>query len=114
MKAQSPFFIKPIVLMITGALESKWLNPNFTTHFDFLESQIATSPNNGEYLCGSQLTGADILMSFPLGAAKGRSGFSKEKYPKLWAYVERIEALDGFKKAVQKIIDVEGSYDPTL
>lgn len=114
MKAQSPFFIKPVVLLITGAVESKFLNPNLKLHFDFLESQIATSPNGGQYLCGTQLTGADILMSFPLGAAKGRSGFSKEKHPKLWAYVDRMEALDGYKKAVQKIVDVEGSYDPAL
>lgn len=114
MKAQSPFFIKPVVLMITGAVERKFLNPNLKLHFDFLESQIATSPNGGQYLCGTQLTGADILMSFPLGAAKGRSGFSKEKHPKLWAYFDRMEALDGYKKAVQKIVDVEGSYDPSL
>lgn len=53
-------------------------------------------------------------MSFPLGAAKGRSSFTKEKYPALWDYVGRIEAMDGFKRAVQKIIDVEGSYDPSL
>ena len=113
-KKQSPFFIKPIVLMITGGVESKFLNPELDKNFDFLESQISTSPDNGEYLCGPQLTGADILMSFPLGAAKGRSSFSKEKHPKLWAYVDRIEALEGYKKAVQKIIEVDGSYDPTL
>ena len=114
MKTQSPFFIKPIVSMITGAVETKFLQPTLKTHFDFLESQIATSPENGEYLCGPRLTGADILMSFPMGAAKGRSTFSKENYPKLWAYVDRLEALDGYKKAVQKIIDIEGSYDPSL
>ena len=100
--------------MITSAVESKFLYPTLTTHFDFLESQLATSPENGEYLCGPRLTGADILMSFPLGAAKGRSPFTKESHPKLWAYVDRLEAFDGYKKAVQKIIDIEGSYDPTL
>ena len=100
--------------MMTAAVESKFLNPNLKTHFDFLESQIATSPNNGQYLCGAELTAADVAMSFPLGAAKGRSTFSKEYHPKLWAYVAKIEALDGFKKAVQKIVEVEGSYDPSL
>ncbi len=100
--------------MMTGAVESKFLNPNLKMHFDFLESQIASSPNNGKYLCGTELTGADILMSFPLGAAKGRSAFSKENHPKLWAYADRIEALDGFRKAVQKIVEVEGSYSSSL
>lgn len=54
--------------MITGAIETKFLTPNLKTQFDFLESQLATSPDEGGYLCGAELTGADIMMSFPLGA----------------------------------------------
>ena len=103
-----------MVLLVTGAVESKFLHVELNKHFDFLESQIASSPNNGEYLCGTQLTAADIFMSFPISAAKGRSSFSKERHPKLWAYVERIQELEGYKKAVQKIIDVEGHFDPSL
>lgn len=110
----SPFFIRPLASVITGVIESNYLAPNFETQFAFLESQIATSPDNGEYLCGRELTAADIFMSFPLGAAKGRAGFSKEKHPKLWAYVDRLEATEGSKRAVQKIIDIEGSYDSSL
>ena len=72
--------------MITGLIESSFLEPNYKTHFDFLESQIATSPDGGEYLCGTELSGADIIMSFPLGSARARiSGFTQEKHPKLWA-----------------------------
>ena len=91
-----------------------FLNQEFRTQFSFLESQIKSAPNGGGFLCGSKLTGADMLMSFPLGAAKGRSGFTQEKYPALWAYVDRLQATEGFKSAAQKIIDVEGSYDPSL
>ena len=94
-------------------IDSLFLAPNFKTHFEFLESQIATSPGDGEYLCGKSLTGADILMSFPLIAGKGRSGFTQENFPKLWAYVEKLERSDGYKRAVQKIIEVEGEYDPS-
>ena len=91
-----------------------FLSPNFKTHFEFLESQISTSPDGGDFLCGKNLTGADIMMSFPLEAGRGRAGFTKEKHPKLWAYVDRLQGREAYKKAVQKIIDVEGSYDPTL
>lgn len=62
-----PFFLRPLALLITGAVETKYLQPNLKTQFDFLESQLATSPDNGQYLCGATLTGADIMMSFPLG-----------------------------------------------
>ena len=113
-KTSVPFFIKPIANAITGGIETKYLAPNFKTNFDFLESQMATSPNNGKYLCGSELSGADIVMSFPLSAAKGRAGFTEQKYPKLWAYVDRLEGMGSHERAVQKIIEIDGSYDPTL
>ncbi|KAI9880239.1 MAG: hypothetical protein M1830_004583 [Pleopsidium flavum] len=106
-----PFFIKPITGMIAGKLDSMFVQPNFKTNFSFLESQLASSPNSGEYLCGKELTGADILMSFPLGAARERAGLSVDKYPKLCAYIDRLQARDAYKRAVQKIIDVEGEYN---
>ncbi|MCJ1284827.1 hypothetical protein MMC26_004164 [Xylographa opegraphella] len=113
-RSKAPFLIRPISNAIVNNIDSLFLTPNFKSNWDFLEGQLATSPNDGKYLCGKYITGADILMSFPLGAAKGRAGVTKEKYPLLWAYVERLEAGDSFKRAVQKIIDIEGSYDPTL
>lgn len=114
LRERSPFFIKPVTNMITGGFESAFLRPEVGRLLDFLESQIASSPNGGGYLCGHELTGADIIMSFPLNAARGRAGLSKERHPKLWAYIERLEAVDSFKRSVQKIIDTTGSYDPTL
>ncbi len=113
-KGSVPFFIKPISNTITGAIEKNFLEPNFKTNFGFLESQLASSPNGGKYLCGRELTGADFIMEFPLWSAKNRVGFTQKKYPLLWAYVERLEAIDSHKRAVQKIIQVEGSYHPNL
>ncbi|KAL8690922.1 MAG: hypothetical protein Q9218_003735, partial [Villophora microphyllina] len=113
-RTKSPFFIKPIANAIAGNIESMFLNPNLKTNLSFLEDQIKSAPDGGGFLCGSKLTGVDILMSFPLGAAKGRVGFTNAEYPALWDYVGRLEAMDGFKRAVQKIVDVEGSYDPSL
>ena len=62
-----PFFLRPLALLITGAVDSKYVRPNLKTHFDFLESQLATAPDGGGYLCGIDLTGADFMMSTPLG-----------------------------------------------
>lgn len=109
-----PFFIKPITGMIAGRIETMFLNQSYQTHFEFLESQMASSPNGGEYLCGNELTGADIIMSFPLEAAQSRAGLTADKYPKLCAYLDKIHERDAYKRAVQKIIDIEGSYNPTL
>ncbi|KAI9721204.1 MAG: hypothetical protein M1812_002365 [Candelaria pacifica] len=109
-----PFFIKPITGMIAGRIETMFLNRSFKTHFEFLESQIASSPNSGEFLCGKELTGADVLMSFPLEAGQSRAGLTADKYPKLCAYLDKIHERDAYKRAVQKIVDMEGSYNPNL
>ena len=53
-------------------------------------------------------------MSFPLLASTGRAGLTKQKYPNLWAYVERLESIESYKRAVQKIIEIEGTYDPLV
>ena len=109
-----PFFIKPVTNGVASKIQSGFLEPNFKTHFTFLEGQLKTSPDNGQYLCGSKLTGADILLSFPLIAGKGRSGLTKEAYPKLWAYVERLEAEPGYLNAVEKIKEIDGKFEATF
>ena len=105
-----PFFIRPITGMITSKVHESFLEPNFSTHFTFLNEQIQSSPNGGKYLCGEHLTGADILMSFPLVAAKQRAGLTEDKYPELFAYTERLENEAGYKRAVEKIVDIEGEF----
>ncbi|KAJ9638235.1 bifunctional glutathione transferase/peroxidase [Coniosporium apollinis] len=113
--APVPFFIKPITRGIVGKMNTAFLHPNFKTHLDFLEDQLATSPNGGEFLCGPELTGADIMMIFPLEAAQWRAGLTKEKYPRLAAYIERLQQREAFQRAIKKIEDVTGEkYTPSL
>ncbi|EKD13089.1 uncharacterized protein L3040_007172 [Drepanopeziza brunnea f. sp. 'multigermtubi'] len=112
--APVPFFIKPITGRIAGTVNSSFLDPNFQSTYEFLEGQIASSPDGGKYLCGPRLTGADILISFPLIAGRSRTGLTKEKFPKLSEYVDRMEAEPGYKKSVEKIIEIDGSFSATL
>ncbi|KAL1637928.1 bifunctional glutathione transferase/peroxidase [Neofusicoccum ribis] len=111
--APVPFFIKPITKTVAGRVEDAFLNPNFKTHLGFLEEQLATS--GGDYLTGKDITAADILMSYPLEAATLRAGMTKDKYPKLSAYVDRLHEREAFKKANAKIKEVTGhEYDPDI
>lgn len=110
--APVPFFIRPVTNGIASKITSSFIAPNLKTHFTFLEEQLATSPNGGEWLCGDKITGADFLMSFPLESSRVEVGLNEDKYPKLCAYVSRIHAREGYKKAIQKIIEIEGEYNP--
>lgn len=60
--APVPFFIKPITRSIATRVETMFLNAQYKTQFGFLEEQLKTSPDGGQYLCGKDLTAADILM----------------------------------------------------
>lgn len=96
---------------MAGKVRSGFLDQNFKTHYEFLESQLASAPEGGDYLCGPRLTGADIMLSFPLIAGQSRSGLTKEAYPKLHAYVSRLEAEPGYKKSVEKVVEIEGKFE---
>jgi glutathione S-transferase len=79
-----------------------------------LEEQLKTSPDNGGYLCGKELTAADILMSYPMEAGQGRSGMTKETNPLVWAYVDRLHGHESYKRSVKKIEEVEGTFKTKL
>lgn len=102
--------MRPITNAIANRIETMFLEPNFKTQYGFIEEQLATSPDDGEFLCGKELTGADIMMSFPLLAARGRSTMTKEKYPNIWAYLARIESRETYRVSIGRIIARVGTY----
>ncbi|KAJ7270098.1 glutathione S-transferase-like protein [Mycena haematopus] len=113
--APVPFFIRPITSQISGKINKGYFDPNFITHFNFLEEQLASAPNGGPYICGDKLTGADIMMSFPVltvtsGGNRGQTGMTKEAFPKLFAYAEVLQASESYKRAVEKVVALEGEY----
>lgn len=101
-----PFFIKPVTRAIGTRVEDQFLNRNFDTHFGFLESQLATSPNGGEWLCGKDITAADIMLSFPLIAGKAK--IDAAKFPKLTALVKRYEEHPGYLSSIKLIEEKTG------
>ena len=105
--APVPFFIKPIVRAIPARVETMFLNRNFETQFGFLESQLKSSPEGGKYICGKDLTAADIMLSFPLIAA-GRSKIPASAYPTLVEYKNLLEHNEVYQRSIKKIEEVTG------
>ena len=112
--APVPFFIRPLTNSIATRIETSYLKSEFELHYRFLEDQLASSPDGGDYLCGKEITGADILMSFPIEAGNSRSRIKQEQFPKVFAYVERLYQREAYKRATEKIIEVEGRFKMTL
>ena len=107
-----PFPIRPITAFVSNKFFTSFVIPHLNTDLAFLESQLESSPDGGEYLCGKYLTPADIILSFPLELVKTRIGNMDasvlEKYPKLWAYCDRLRSSEGYKRAEKRIEEVEG------
>jgi glutathione S-transferase len=66
-------------------------------HLDWLESELAGRP----WFAGDQFTAADVMMSFPLEAARHRAG-PDERRPHLVDWLERIHARPAYGAALKK------------
>lgn len=115
-----PFFIRPITRFIGNKIASFMVFPNAKRHFTLLERYLSTSPSDGRYLCGPDISGADIMLAYPLQAGAQLKAFDdmggtwengsfKDTFPKLHAYIKRIADEPGWKRALGKIQEIEGS-----
>ncbi|KAI1423579.1 putative glutathione S-transferase [Xylaria sp. FL1777] len=112
-----PFFLRPITSMVANQILSSFVLPNLKGLLAFLEKQLETS--GGDFLCGKNLTSADILLSYGLVSVKDRLeefgswpvGGPKKLYPKLFAYIARLESEPGYKKSFEKIKEIDSSLE---
>ena len=107
-KAPVPFFIKPITRGVAGKINSGFVDPEFKTHFQFLEDYLIKSPSNGEFFCGPNITGADMMMHLALEGATQRVPLSETSYPKLYEYMRRLQGRDAYKRAAERVSEASG------
>ena len=107
-KAPVPFFIKPITRGIAGKVNSSFVDPELKNHFDFLEDYLTNSPSKGDFFCGSNITGADIMIHFALEGATQRVPLSETNYPKLYEYMRRLQTRDAYKRAADRVSEASG------
>lgn len=66
-------------------------------HFDWLESELSERP----WFAGEEFSAADVMMSFPLEAARARGGLGPDR-PNLTDWLERIHARPAYAEALRK------------
>ena len=92
-----PFFAKPIAKGIAQKVKSTYIMPQIVQHLSYLEAELGKR----SWFAGPEFTGADIQVSFVLEAASARGGLG-EKYPKLFAFLERIHARPAYQRALER------------
>jgi len=82
---------------ILGRAAIKHVQPMLDTHLDFIEAQLGSRP----WFAGDRITAADIMMSFPLEAARvrGRLGSSR---PATSAWLDLIHTRPAYIAALEK------------
>ena len=95
--APMPFFIKPVARGISNKVMTLMVRPNLKRQLDFMESELGRS----RWFAGDALTGADIMMSFPLEAAAQRAGLDASR-PRLMAFLQRIHARPAYQLALKR------------
>lgn len=60
---------------ILGSFAAARGQPMIDVHLDYVEQELSTRP----WFAGAIFTPADIMMSFPLEAARARAGLEKER-----------------------------------
>ena len=96
-KAPMPFFVKPVAKGIAAGAMKSFIQPQINAHLDYMEGELG----KGEWFAGDTFSAADIQMSFPLEAAASRGGLDNSR-PKAMAFLTRIHARPGYKKALEQ------------
>ena len=84
-------------LGLLGKPARKPLLKMFGQHLNWLESELATR----DWFAGDEFTAADIMMSFPLEAARQRAGLDGSR-PNLIDWLERIHARPAYAAALKR------------
>ncbi len=95
-KQKTPFLVRPVIKAVESGILKQYVKPTLNAQLAYLEQEL----EQAAWFAGSEPTGADVMLSFPLEAARAR-GLLK-RYPNLRAWVNQVHARPAYKRALAK------------
>ncbi|KQN31011.1 glutathione S-transferase family protein [Sphingomonas sp. Leaf38] len=94
-----PLLLKLVLarIPIMGRVAVKKIQPMIDVHLDYVESELAQRP----WFAGAEMTAADIMMSFPLEAARSRGGLNESR-PATIAWLAKIHARPAYQAGLKR------------
>lgn len=91
-------FVKLVLsrIPLLGAVAMKRFEPMVDVHTNFVDSELAARP----WFAGEMFSAADIMMSFPLEAARSRAGISRQTHPHIYKWLDSIHARSAYQRAL--------------
>ena len=98
-----PLLVKLVLMRIPllGKRAAKRIQPMIDVHLDFVEATLAGRP----WFAGDAMTAADVMMSFPLEAARSRGGLDGSR-PHTVGWLDKVHARPAYARA----LEVGGPY----
>ena len=97
MPKRAPALLRPLVRKVSNQALTTLVNPQLKQHMAFWEAELGKS----QWFAGSEFSGADIQMSFPLEAAAARGGL-EDGHPRAMAFLERLHARPAYARALER------------
>lgn len=93
-----PLLLKLVLsrVPIMGKIAIKRIQPMIDVHLDYVEKELAQRP----WFAGDEMTGADIMMSFPIEAARSRAGLDESR-PHTIAWLNKVQSRPAYKRALE-------------
>ena len=82
---------------LMGKTAARRIQPMIDVHLDYVEAELASRP----WFAGDEITAADVMMSFPLEAARSRAGLDESR-PATIAWLDKIHARPAYRAALAK------------
>ncbi|MFN3433288.1 MAG: glutathione S-transferase family protein [Sphingomonas sp.] len=94
-----PLLLKLVLsrIPLMGKPAIKRIQPMIDVHLDYVESELAQRP----WFAGDAMTAADVMMSFPIEAARSRAGLDASR-PATIAWLDTIHARPAYQAALAK------------
>jgi glutathione S-transferase len=93
-------FVKLVLsrVPLLGRVALKKFQPLVDVQVSYVESELAGRP----WFAGQSITAADVMMSFPLEAARSRAGISRDTHPHIFRWLDTIHARSAYQAALAK------------
>ena len=94
-----PLLVKLVLTRVPllGKTAAKRIQPMIDVHLDYVESELSQRA----WFAGDEMTAADIMMSFPLEAARNRAGLGPSR-PHTIAWLDMIHARPAYQTALAR------------
>jgi glutathione S-transferase len=94
-----PLLLKLVLgrIPLMGKPAMKRIQPMIDRHLDYVESELAQRP----WFAGDAMSAADVMMSFPLEAARSRAGLDGSR-PATIGWLDRVHARPAYQAALAR------------